>query len=108
MSVVCSIYFVFLEVAPAELEALLLTHESVEDCGVVGVPDADAGELPKAFIVTKPGHTLTAQQVHEFMKGIRYFTFIPCLKDAVPFKVLLNGFHECAMVTIMSYRYCHI
>lgn len=39
------------QVAPAELEAHLLTHPSVADCAVIGVLDDNAGELPKAFIV---------------------------------------------------------
>ncbi|PBP26693.1 phenylacetyl-CoA ligase [Diplocarpon rosae] len=40
-----------LQVAPAELEAHLLTHPSVGDCAVIPVPDDAAGEVPKAFIV---------------------------------------------------------
>lgn len=40
-------------VAPAELEALLLTHPAVLDAAVVPSPDAEAGEVPKAFIVTQ-------------------------------------------------------
>ncbi|KAL8725018.1 MAG: hypothetical protein Q9166_007617 [cf. Caloplaca sp. 2 TL-2023] len=40
-----------LQVAPAELEAHLLTHPAVSDCAVIPVPDAAAGELPKAFVV---------------------------------------------------------
>jgi acyl-CoA synthetase (AMP-forming)/AMP-acid ligase II len=42
-----------LQVAPAELEALLLTHPAVADACVVGVPDERAGEVPKAFVVLK-------------------------------------------------------
>jgi acyl-CoA synthetase (AMP-forming)/AMP-acid ligase II len=40
-------------VAPAELEALLLTHPAVLDAAVVPSPDAQAGEVPKAFVVTR-------------------------------------------------------
>ena len=39
------------QVAPAELEALILGHEKVGDVAVIGVPDEEAGELPKAFVV---------------------------------------------------------
>ena len=39
------------QVAPAELEALILGHEHVGDVAVIGVPDEEAGELPKAFVV---------------------------------------------------------
>jgi acyl-CoA synthetase (AMP-forming)/AMP-acid ligase II len=39
------------QVPPAELEALLITHPDVADVAVIGVPDEDCGELPKAFVV---------------------------------------------------------
>jgi acyl-coenzyme A synthetase/AMP-(fatty) acid ligase len=43
------------QVAPAELEAILITHPQVADCAVIGVPDEEAGELPKAFVVPAGG-----------------------------------------------------
>ena len=43
-----------IQVAPAELEALLLTHPAVADAAVIGMPDEEAGEVPKAFVVLKP------------------------------------------------------
>lgn len=39
------------QVAPAELEAHLLSHPSVKDCAVIQVPHEKSGEAPKAFIV---------------------------------------------------------
>jgi acyl-coenzyme A synthetase/AMP-(fatty) acid ligase len=39
------------QVAPAELEAHLLTHPAVADCAVIQVPDEASGEVPKAFVV---------------------------------------------------------
>jgi acyl-CoA synthetase (AMP-forming)/AMP-acid ligase II len=39
------------QVAPAELEALLVGHPQIADAAVIGVPDEDAGEVPKGFIV---------------------------------------------------------
>ena len=41
------------QVAPAELEALLLTHPAVADAAVIRSPDEDAGEVPKAFVVAR-------------------------------------------------------
>lgn len=40
-----------LQVAPAELEAHLLTHPAVDDCVVIAVPSEREGEVPKAFVV---------------------------------------------------------
>ena len=57
------------QVAPAELEALLLTHPEVADAAVVPIPDEEAGELPKAFVVAKPGQDLTAEDVQGFVAG---------------------------------------
>jgi long-chain acyl-CoA synthetase len=42
-------------VAPAEVEALLLEHPAVRDCGVVGRADPAAGEIPVAFVVLREG-----------------------------------------------------
>src|SRR5229473_2082370 len=41
------------QVAPAELEALLLTHPAIADAAVIPCPDDEAGEVPKAFVVLK-------------------------------------------------------
>lgn len=43
------------QVAPAELEDLLLGHPEVEDCAVLGIQDEYAGERPKAYVVLKKG-----------------------------------------------------
>jgi len=73
------------QVPPAELEALLLTHPAVADAAVIGVPDEDAGESPKAFVVLKGD--ATAQALMDFVaervapyKRIRSVEFI----DAIP------------------------
>ena len=41
------------QVAPAELEALLAAHPAIADAAVIGCPDEEAGEVPKAFVVLK-------------------------------------------------------
>ena len=46
------------QVAPAELEALLLTHPAVADACVIGVPDEESGEIPKGFVVLQGDATL--------------------------------------------------
>lgn len=39
------------QIAPAELEAVIITHPEVNDVAVIGTPDDEAGEVPKAFVV---------------------------------------------------------
>lgn len=56
------------QLAPAELEALLLTHPSIADAAVIGIPDEESGEVPRAFIVVKPNQALTADEVTEFTR----------------------------------------
>ncbi|MCE7984911.1 MAG: 4-coumarate--CoA ligase family protein [Caldilinea sp. CFX5] len=48
------------QVAPAELEALLLSHPAIADAAVIGKADEEAGEVPKAFIVPKGDVTADA------------------------------------------------
>jgi long-chain acyl-CoA synthetase len=44
-------------VAPAEVEAVLMEHPAVRDCGVVARPNLEAGEIPCAFVVLREGQT---------------------------------------------------
>ena len=53
------------QIAPAELEALLLTNQAIKDAAVIPVPDEEAGEVPKAFVVTDG--SITPQQVSQFV-----------------------------------------
>ncbi|KAF5649348.1 phenylacetyl ligase [Fusarium sp. NRRL 52700] len=55
------------QVAPAELESHLLTHPAVSDCAVIQIPDARAGEVPKAFVV-KASHA--SQSDEELVREI--------------------------------------
>ncbi|GMT15904.1 hypothetical protein PFISCL1PPCAC_7201, partial [Pristionchus fissidentatus] len=56
-----------LQVPPAELEDILLSHPSIQDAAVIGITDARSGELPKAYIV-KSDPALTAEEVYNFVK----------------------------------------
>lgn len=74
------------QVAPAELEALLLTHEAIADAGVVGV-DRDGLEIPRAFVVLQQGASLSADELMDWIaervtpyKKVRAVTFL----DEIP------------------------
>jgi acyl-CoA synthetase (AMP-forming)/AMP-acid ligase II len=54
------------QVPPAELEALLLTHEAVADAAVIPCPDDEAGEVPKAFVVLRGA--ATAEELMHFVE----------------------------------------
>ena len=65
-----------LQVAPAELEALILGHPAIADACVIGIADEEAGEVPKAFVVPKePGLDLEAARAERpialVMEGTR-------------------------------------
>ena len=55
------------QVAPAELEALLISHLNIDDAAVIGIPDEKTGELPKAFVV--PKGDITPEDVVDFVAG---------------------------------------
>jgi 4-coumarate--CoA ligase len=57
------------QVAPAEVEAALLTHPGIRDAAVIGIPDDEAGEVPMAFVVPAPGATLTLEAVQRHLEG---------------------------------------
>lgn len=57
-----------LQVAPAELEALLLSHPKIADAAVIGV-DTAATEVPRAYVVKGPGREITEEEILEFVRG---------------------------------------
>ena len=58
-----------MQVSPSEIENYLLSHPSIADAGVVGLPDKECDNLPSALIVLKPGAKMSAEQVREYVAG---------------------------------------
>ncbi len=83
------------QVAPAELEAVLHEHPDVADCAVIGKPDAESGETPKAVVVKTSGSELEADELIEFVatrvapyKKVREVEFVEVVPKSASGKIL--------------------
>ena len=56
-------------IGPEEIEVTIATHPAVVDVGVIGVPDEVRGQIAKAFVVLKPGQTVSPEELLAFCKG---------------------------------------
>ncbi len=75
------------QVPPAEVEAMLLTHPAVFDAAVIARPDAEAGEIPVAYVVRRPGADVSAEALiehgvgrlapHKRVRAVRFVDEIP-------------------------------
>ena len=81
------------QVAPAELEALLLTHSAIADAAVIPSPDEEAGEIPKAFVVLQ--EEISAEEIMKFVadqvaphKKIRKLDIVDEIPKAASGKIL--------------------
>ncbi|KAK6153940.1 hypothetical protein DH2020_013579 [Rehmannia glutinosa] len=90
------------QVPPAELEHLLQSIPEIADAAVIPYPDEEAGQIPMAYIVRKPGSTITATQIMDFIakqacectrivapyKKIRRLAFIDSIPKSPAGKIL--------------------
>lgn len=84
-----------LQVAPAELEAVLLSHPAIADAAVIPLRHEEAGEVPKAFVALKPGASATAEEILAYVservapyKKIRQLEFIDEIPKSASGKIL--------------------
>jgi long-chain acyl-CoA synthetase len=56
-------------VYPRVIEEALYQHPAVAEAVVIGVPDANKGQVPKAFVTVREGHSVTEEELHKFLSG---------------------------------------
>ncbi|CAM8979369.1 unnamed protein product [Rhodiola kirilowii] len=83
------------QVAPAELEAILVSHPSVNDAAVIPLPDEEAGEVPAAFVVKQPNATESEEEIMEYVasnvanyKKIRVLHFVDSIPKSTSGKIM--------------------
>ncbi|KAJ0238238.1 4-coumarate--CoA ligase-like 9 [Hirschfeldia incana] len=92
------------QVPPVELEQILQSNPDVVDAAVVPFPDEDAGEIPMAFIVRKPGSSLSEAEVIDFVakqvapyKKVRRVAFINAIPKNPAGKILRRDLTKIAV-----------
>jgi fatty-acyl-CoA synthase len=92
---------------PREIEEFLHTHPGVSEAQVIGVPSAKYGEETMAWIKTKPGATLSCDDMESFCKGRiatykvpRYWKFVEAFPMTVTGKVQKFRMRELAVVEL--------
>lgn len=88
-------------ISPGEVEDVLYAHPKIDEAAVIGVPDPDWGQEPKAVVVLKGGETATGEEIMEFcrerlssFKRPRYVTFVGELPRTSTGKVLKRDLRD--------------
>ncbi|KAJ8448452.1 hypothetical protein Cgig2_022080 [Carnegiea gigantea] len=83
------------QIAPADLEAVLMSHPNILDAAVTAAADEEAGEIPVAFVVKRPGSSLSRDEVIEHVakevapcKKVREVVFVTSIPKSPAGKVL--------------------
>ncbi len=83
------------QVAPAELEAVLLEHPAILDAAVIPKRETESGEIPKAFVVLRPGQSASAGEIMRFVeervapyKKVREIEFVEAIPKSLSGKIL--------------------
>jgi acyl-CoA synthetase (AMP-forming)/AMP-acid ligase II len=92
------------QVAPAELESLLLGHPAVADAAVVGLPDEEAGEIPVGYVVLKPDAAVTAEELQTYVaeqvatyKQLRRVEIVDAIPKSASGKILRRVLRDQAL-----------
>ncbi|KAH7547824.1 hypothetical protein ACOSP7_032932 [Xanthoceras sorbifolium] len=97
------------QVAPAELEAILLSHRDIVDAAVIPLEDEEAGQLPMAYVVRVAGSQLTQDQVIQFVAGqvapykkVRRVGFISAIPRSAAGKILRKDLISLSLQKVIS------
>jgi len=88
-------------ISPEEVEDVLHSHPKIDEAAVIGVPDPEWGQQPRAVVVLKKGETATGEEIIEYcsprlagFKRPRSVVFIDSLPRNQIGKVLRNKLRE--------------
>ena len=91
------------QVAPAELEAVLLRHPDVTEAAVIGLPDEEAGEIPAGYITLRPDAHASPEQIRQFVasqvagyKQLRRLEVIEAIPKSASGKILRRVLRDAA------------
>ena len=91
-------------IAPAELEAVLLEHPAVREAAVIGMPDAEAGEIPRAYVALHEGQSVSDADLMAFAnqrmanyKAIREVVFVDGIPKTASGKILRRELKDQAL-----------
>jgi long-chain acyl-CoA synthetase len=56
-------------VYPRIIEEALYQHPAIAEAVVIGIPDANKGQVPKAFVKLREGRSVTEEELHKFLAG---------------------------------------
>lgn len=90
-----------LQVAPTELEEVIRAYDKIQDVGVIGVPHDKYGEIPKAFVVPKPGMKINEDELKNFVaervakfKQLGYVQVVESIPKTATGKILRKELHN--------------